>query len=165
MTDPTKRPARTGAERQRELRTKALDLLSGQAGAMASAPVSAILEAIAPAWRKGDPFTVADLANELLRRMDTPHRFKLTRIDPEPLTITAKPEAVTVTKAPDPVTVARGYPSDIKRLAVKLADEGKSTAEIRAAILAAHGKAPDISNLARLARAWRAALDSEADHD
>jgi hypothetical protein len=162
---PTKRPARTGAQRQRELRIKALDLLSGDADAMASAPVSAILEAIAPAFRKGDPFAVADLAAELLRRMDTPHRFSLTWVNPETVTVTAPHEPVTVTKQPEPVTVTRGYPTDIKRLAVKLADEGQPTAEIRAAILAAHGKAPDISNLARLVRQWRAALDSEADHE
>jgi hypothetical protein len=72
---------------------------------------------------------------------------------------------VTILGQPEPVTVTRGYPTDIKRLAVKLADEGQPTAEIRAAILAAHGKAPDISNLARLVRQWRAALDSEADHE
>ncbi|HSO84284.1 hypothetical protein [Thiocapsa sp.] len=82
--EPTKRPARTGAERQRELRIKALELLSGDDAAIASAPVTAILEAIAPAFRKGDPFAVADLANELLRRMNTRHRFKLIRTETEP---------------------------------------------------------------------------------
>ncbi|EIC19507.1 hypothetical protein [Thiorhodovibrio frisius] len=52
----------------------------------------------------------------------------------------------------------RGYPTEVKALAVRMADEGKETKEIRAAILEACGKAPDISNLARLMRQWRAAL-------
>jgi hypothetical protein len=68
---------------------------------------------------------------------------------------------MTVTDPPAPVTVTRGYPTDIKRRAVKLADQGQPTPEIRPANLAAHGKAPDISNLARLVRQWRAALDRE----
>lgn len=46
----------------------------------------------------------------------------------------------------------RGYPTEVKAAAVALADAGKTTPEIRAAILEACGRAPDITNLARLVR-------------
>jgi hypothetical protein len=61
--------------------------------------------------------------------------------------------------AAKPVTVTQGYPTDIKRLAVKLTDEGMRCGEIREAIIAAHGKAPDSSNLARLIRQWRTQIE------
>ncbi|EXJ14041.1 hypothetical protein [Imhoffiella purpurea] len=69
----------------------------------------------------------------------------------------ARFEARGTTRVSNDIT-PRGYPSDIKRLAVELADEGKPTSEVRAAILAAHGKAPDISNMAKLVGQWRATL-------
>ncbi|UHD17390.1 hypothetical protein [Thiocapsa bogorovii] len=162
-----KRPARTGAQRQRELRIKALELLSGDEDAIAAAPVSAILEAIAPAFRKGDPFAVADLVNELLRRMDTPHRFKLTWIDLDRVTVTQQPEPetapriVTVTtqsETPPGPKPARGYSPEVRRMALSMADAGISSREIVDAIKAAHGKAPDLSNMAKLLRQWRATL-------
>ncbi len=176
MTDPqaTKRPARTGAQRQRERRIKALELLSGNEDAIAAAPVSAILEAIPPAFRRSDPFAVADLVNELLRRMDTPHRFKLTWIDPDRVTVTPQPEPetapriVTVTTQPETPPEpkpARGYSVEVRRLALDMADQGRSSREIVEAIQAAHGKAPDLSNMAKLLRQWRAAPDRGSDHD
>lgn len=99
---------------------------------------------------------------------------RVTTLEPETVadnrSTDAGTDSPTVSENSDAVTETttsttkppRAYPTDIKRLAVELADQGKPTAEIRAAILAEHGKAPDISNLARLVRQWREALDGEA---
>jgi len=52
----------------------------------------------------------------------------------------------------------RGYPIEVKRLAVQMADAGKPSPEICEAILAAHGKTLGVSNLGRQVRRWRVAL-------
>lgn len=49
----------------------------------------------------------------------------------------------------------RGYTPEVKALAVRLADEGRTNAEILTAIRSACDKAPDGSNLAKLLRSWR----------
>ena len=52
---------------------------------------------------------------------------------------------------------ARGYPVEVQRMAVALADAGQSAREIREAIIAAVGRAPDTNNMAKLVRRWREA--------
>ena len=50
-----------------------------------------------------------------------------------------------------------GYPPDVKKLAVEMADRGAAPAEIRSTILDRCGRAPDRKNVAKLIRTWREA--------
>ena len=76
---------------------------------------------------------------------------RLTASDAMP----AEPDAILATVAENKADKKRGYPPEVKALAVRMADEGQPTTAIRAAILDRLGRAPDISNMARLVRSWR----------
>lgn len=114
---------------------------------------------------------VAELQAELASARDQAERLQADLIEALALVGHLQAENARLKAALNPVTDAdsatgkpvtdgkpRGYPAEIKALAVRLADEGNPTTEIRAAILEACGRAPDISNMARLVRQWRAAL-------
>jgi hypothetical protein len=149
MTDTTtmKRAARTPAQRQRDLRARAATLIAeGTETDLQAAADSLLIEALGTAYRRGQSYALADISGELLRRLNHPGPLALVaRPEPEP-----KPNP-----KPEPVTVTRGYPPEVKRMAAELLDAGASSREIRAAILKAHGKAPDGRNIARLVRSWR----------
>lgn len=149
MSDTTtKRPPRTPAQRQRDLRARAATLIAeGTATDLQAAADSLLIEALGTAYRRGQSYALADIAGELLRRLN----------HPGPFAPVARPDRPTVTPEPEPapVTVTRGYPPEVKRMAVELLDAGATSQEIRAAILKAHGKAPDRRNIARLVRSWR----------
>jgi hypothetical protein len=151
MSDTTtKRPPRTPAQRQRDLRARAATLIvEGTETDLQAAADSLLIEALGTAYRRGQSYALADIAGELLRRLNHPAPF-------------ARPDRPTVTPEPEqaPVTVTRGYPPAVKRMAVELLDAGATSQEIRAAILKAHGKSPDRRNIARLVRSWRTAPDS-----
>jgi hypothetical protein len=150
MTDtaPTKRPARTPAQRQRDLRARAATLIAeGTETDLQAAADSLLIEALGTAYRRGQSYALADIAGELLRRLSHPGPLApVARPEPEP-----EPDP-----KPEPGTVTRGYPTEVKSMAVELLDAGASSRDIRAAILKACGKAPDRRNVARLVRSWRA---------
>jgi hypothetical protein len=53
----------------------------------------------------------------------------------------------------------RSYPVEVRRLAVAMADAGKSSREIVEAIREKVGRAPDVGNVKKLIKGWRSALD------
>jgi chromosome segregation ATPase len=114
---------------------------------------------------------VAELQTELASARDHAERLQAELTEARALVGHLQAENARLTAALNPVSdadsatekpvtngKARGYPAEIKAMAVRLADEGQPTTEIRAAILDRLGRAPDISNMARLVRSWRAAL-------
>ena len=58
-----------------------------------------------------------------------------------------------------------GYPPDVKKLAVEMADQGAAPAEIRSTILDRCGRAPDRKNVAKLIRTWREASQGDGPHE
>jgi hypothetical protein len=160
MTD-TNAPKTTSAQRQAALRQRARALAYGLDDAqIRSAPDTAILEAVAIAFRNRQSAALEDLAVELLRRLD--RHVAVTKIDPPPIPA----PAVTVTQAlPEtPVTErkpsAREYPADVRRMALKMRDEGAKTGDTDEAVKAAVGRSPGCSNLAKLLRQWREATQT-----
>ena len=114
---------------------------------------------------------VAELQTELTQARD--HAERLQADNARLLAMNAELQAEVkrlaaevdrLTAASNPVTDGvkpRGYPPEVKALAVKMADEGQPTTAIRATILEACGRAPDTSNMARLVRQWRAAITTD----
>ncbi len=134
-----------------------------------SAPDTALLEAVGIAYRLRQTAVVENIMVDLLRRLGV--TVTVTHVRPvEELTTSA----VTVTPEPiepipdlektsdlNPVSVTvtrRGYPIEAQQMAVGMADEGKSSREIVAAIEELVGRAPAVSNLQKLIKGWRAAL-------
>ncbi|EIC23790.1 hypothetical protein [Thiorhodovibrio frisius] len=179
---PSTGKALTSAERMRRVREKArLAFDSEETPDLSQLPDSALLDYLRQAYQARMTWHMASAAKELFQRANArgaryPLRPSFERIEPEadiPATVTKKESTTGGDDSPAiPATVAenkpeasptlsdkpRGYPTEVKRLAVRLTDEGKETKAIRAAILEACGKAPDISNLARLVRQWRASI-------
>jgi hypothetical protein len=56
----------------------------------------------------------------------------------------------------------RSYPIEVQMMAVKLTDEGLSSREVREAILRDQGRAPSVSNMAKLVKRWREAAEADA---
>lgn len=172
---PSTGNALTPAERMARTRLKAREAIGETDPDLSDVSDTGLFEALRVSYRRGLTWDMARVVEELFRRANPRAaagqslevRFTATaaaldtldaakKATPKPATVADNDAA---NQRPE-TTPPRGYPTDIKRLALKLADEGQPTPEIRAAILAAHGKAPDISNLARLVRQWRAALAS-----
>ena len=162
-----------------ESRLRALEALNASTEPdLAGVSIAGLLECLRVAMRDGAPWQMADPVAELFRRANERTRHKVAvsfhGIEPKDNATVAKTseaqaESIPATVADNyqsesaelPATVTkkeRGYPPEVKRRAVALADAGKPTREIHAAILEACGRAPDISNLARLVRSWRAGI-------
>lgn len=167
MTDPTKTPRTTSAQRQAALRQRARALALGiDDEDIRAAPDSALLEAIGVAYRNRQSATVEGIVVELLLRLG--RNVRIIPVDPPDVTVTPEPieeevetDNVTVTQ-PEPITVTvtrRSYPTEVQRLAVAMADEGKSSREIVEAIKAEVGRAPDVRNMAKLIKSWRSTVD------
>lgn len=173
MTETPKRPARTPAQRRADLRARAATMLmDNNESALLQAADAVVIEALLHSYRRKLPHDFAALSAELLRRLQAA-RVTVTPI-PEPIEVkvepTPEPEAVTVTKpeptpepTPAPVTVTRGYPIEVQRLAVQMADADAPSRDIRAAIMERLGRAPSVSNVAKLVSRWRAALAGVGD--
>ncbi len=156
MTDTTTtkrgRPAtgraRTPAQRSADLRARArTQVFEGSPTPLGEVAASVLLEGIATAYRARLPFEVERIAGELVRRLSV----AATEI-----------ESVAETVIPEPLTVAetnkgeaRGYPAAVQRMALGMADRGDKPADVRAAIMAACGKAPSRQNFGKSLRRWR----------
>jgi hypothetical protein len=161
MTDSTKAPKTTSAQRQAALRQRARSLAYGLDDAqIRTAPDTAILEAVAIAFRNRQSAVLEDLAVELLLRLG--RHVKIIPVDPSSVTVTPDSPVSTVTVTQTETTpgtkTRRGYPVEVQRLAVDMADQGKSSREIQAAITAMVGRAPDTRNVAKIIRRWRSAI-------
>ncbi|EGV18780.1 hypothetical protein [Thiocapsa marina] len=176
MTDSTT-PKTTSAQRQAALRRRASELAYGlDDSEIGKAADSTLFEAIPQAFRLKQSVAIESIAAELVRRLrarsvtvTTPEAPEVTVTIPEPPPVTVtepQPKRVTVTSQTDQATVGlhgvtvtkRGYPPAVKQMAIGMLDAGASSRDVCEAIQAAHGKAPDVSNLARLARGWRETL-------
>lgn len=173
---PATGKARSAAERMRDTRARALkavkaDSSEGEDLDLSAVSTTGLLEVVRVSVRKGTPWLMVDAVSELFERSnakaETPvavtfsHAREVensaTVAEKQPKETQAKSETVAENKGK-----AQSYPTEVKAMAVDLADAGKPTAEVRAAILDSCGRAPDISNLARLVRRWRAAIAKTA---
>jgi hypothetical protein len=173
---PTTGKALTSAERMARIREKARAALRAEVPAdLSDLPDSALLDYLRQAFQERLTWHMADAVRELFKRANASARYPVQptfeRIEPEadnPVTVTEKDAGaeaenlVTVTEkdADIPVTVTKkssrhAYSTETKAMAVAMADRGESSRAIHAAILETCGRAPDISNLARLVRSWR----------
>ncbi len=168
----------TSAQRQAALRQRAREIAFGiDDDAVRAAPDSVLVEGLAMAYRAKQVAPVEAIAAELLLRLGKVEPRSVTVTAPDPVTVTQppateQPRIVTVTPPetpPGPVTVTppetvtatkppRHFSREARLLGIRLADAGKPSGEICAAIEAAHGKAPDPTNLAKLLRGWRKAV-------
>ena len=167
MTEtPTKRPARTPAQRRADLRARAVTLLMDDEASLLQSADSLVIEALLHAFRRKLPHDFDTLAAELRRRIDQ-RRESVTVTKAMDIDAEDQAEAVTVTTpeptpetTPAPVTVTRGYPIEIQRLAVGMADDGKSSRQIHDEIMGRLGRAPSVSNVAKLVKSWRASIEA-----
>ncbi len=155
MTDSTKTPKTTSAQRQAALRQRARSLAYGiDDDDIRTAPDTALLEALPIAYRNRQSATVEGIVVELLLRLG--RNVKILPVDPPDVTVTPEP----IEEEVEPVTVtvtSRGYPVEVQRLAVDMADQGKSSREIVEVIRGKVGRAPDPSNMSKLIKGWRKA--------
>lgn len=69
MTETSKRPARTPAQRRADLRARAVTLLMDDEAALLEAADSLVIEAMLYSYRRKLPHDFATLSAELLRRL------------------------------------------------------------------------------------------------
>ena len=164
MTDP-KSPKTTSAQRQAALRQRARSLAYGfDDDDIRTAPDTALVEALAIAYRARQTAPIEGIAVELLHRLGRAVTVTKTEgsvtgtaqteVEPEIPQHFAEVEPAQTEVAPVTVT-DRGYPSEVRRMALGMADEGKSSREIADAIKAKLGRCPDVRNMAKLVRRWR----------
>lgn len=163
----------TPAERMARTRQKARAALAGESPApIDQIPDTALLEALRVSYRQAMTHDMAACVAELFRRANprapagqsllvtfaalesAEAQISATVTEIDTATV-AETDSATVTEIQ-----SRGYPDDIRSLAIALTDEGKTNAEIRAAIRSRLGRAPDKGNLPRLVRSWRRAAES-----
>ncbi|EGV19033.1 hypothetical protein [Thiocapsa marina] len=168
MTDP-KAPKTTSAQRQAALRQRARSLAYGlDDDDIRTAPDTALLEALPIAYRARQTAPIEGIVVELLHRLG--RHVKIIPVEPPDVTVTRRgyPPAdppvssVTVTTTPEPTPEPksrRSYPIEVQRMAVGMADAGITSREIVDAIKAMVGRAPAVSNVQKLLKGWRAALD------
>lgn len=165
----TKTPKTTSAQRQAALRQRARSLAFGiEDDDIRSAPDTALLEALPIAYRLKQAAVVETIMVDLLRRLGVAvtvtHVKPIEELKTSAVTVTPDPPAQPVTVTSEPIEekvepkTRRSYPIEVQRLAVGMADEGKSSREIAAAIEDRVGRAPDVRNMAKLIQRWRSAL-------
>ncbi|SDX69201.1 hypothetical protein [Thiocapsa roseopersicina] len=149
MTDSTKAPRTTSAQRQAALRQRARSLAYGiDDEDIRSAPDTALLEALPVAFRNRQTAPIEAIAIELLLRLG--RQVKIIPVEPSSVTVTP-------IDATSGASATRGYPIEVQQLAVDMAAQGRSSPEIHKAILAMVGRAPAVSNLSKAIRRWQSA--------
>lgn len=172
--------AKSAAQRMATSRLRALEALNASTEPdLSGVSIAGLLECCRVAMRDGAPWRMTDPVAELFRRANERTRHKVAvsfrgieseegATVAENIEAQAEPIPAPVTdhhpskSADNPATVTkkeRGYPVEIKRMAVEMFDAGKPTAEIRQAILDQLGRAPRMDNIKRqIDEQWRKAL-------
>ena len=163
---PSTGNALTAAERMARTRFKAREAINGADPDLAGLSDTGLFEALRVAYRRGMTWDMASVAAELFRRAN-PRAVAGQSLEVKISATVADIEAMDAAgrAAPIPATVADiapaakptpDYPPEARRLAVGMKDAGAQNKEIRAALIAHCGRAPDARSLARLIGRWRA---------
>ncbi len=123
--------------------------------ALLKAADSLVIEALLYSYRRKLPHDFKALSAELLRRLQA---ARVTVTQTEEVEPVSAPVTVTTPEPTPESKTRRSYPIEVQRLAIDMADRGKSSREIQAAIMERCGRAPAVSNLAKLIKNWRSTV-------